>query len=72
MWQYPEIRVKLLLQADRLSDIPKIHSMPTGFPEMPGIAYRWATRPWLIEKAKAHGQKPLSCGSIKLLFKVLA
>jgi len=74
-WQCPEIKAKLSPMADRPSDIPKLHYMPTGFPDIPGIAYRWAKQPWLIEKANAHGRGSLIAfpdGSIKPLFKVLA
>ena len=60
------------------SDVPKgtrIHYMPTMFGPTPGLAMRWATHPWLIERADSHGQGPLICfpdGSIKPFNKVLA
>lgn len=74
-WQCPEINARLLPLADRRSETPKLHYTPTGFPPVPGIAYRWATQPWLIEKANAHGQGShigFPDGSIKPLFKILA
>ena len=49
--------------------------MPTAFGPTPGLATRWATHPWLIERADSHGQGPLICfpdGSVKPFNKVLA
>ena len=53
---------------------PKIHYAPSVFDDKPGIARRWPTQPWLIERADVHGQGPLICfpdGSIESLHKVL-
>ncbi len=53
----------------------RMHYTPTLFPPTPGIATRWATHPWLIERANAHGNGALigfPDGSIKSFDKVLA
>ena len=74
-WQCPEIQARLTPVARRQEDIPKVHYTPTSFPPIKGIAYRWSTQPWLIEKANAHGKGSLISfpdGSVKPLFKVLA
>lgn len=52
-----------------------LHYVPTMFGKAPGMANRWATHPWLIEVADAHGKGPLICfpdGAIKPLSRVLA
>jgi prepilin-type N-terminal cleavage/methylation domain-containing protein len=54
---------------------PRVHYAPTMFPPVPGIAQRWATHPWLIERGEGHGRGALICfpdGSIKSFDKVLA
>jgi type II secretory pathway pseudopilin PulG len=56
-------------------DMPRIHYIPTMFSAEAGIANRWATQPWLLERANAHGNGPLICfpdGSVKAFNKVLA
>ncbi len=57
------------------SDRPKVHYTPTMFNATPGIATRWATQPWLIERSSVHAQGALICfpdGAIKSFDKVLA
>ncbi len=52
-----------------------IHYIPTMFDPTPGVARRWPTQPWLVERADAHGNGALllfTDGSIKSFFKVLA
>lgn len=52
-----------------------IHYVPTMFDDTPGIARRWSTQPWLIERADVHGNGALVCftdGSIKPFRKILA
>lgn len=74
-WQCPEIFARLAPMAREDNDIPLVHYTPTGFPPTKGIAYRWATQPWLIEDANAHGKGSLIAfpdGSVKPLFKILA
>lgn len=71
-WQCPIIRGWQSAQGD-----PEfaIHYVPTMFDPTPNIANRWATQPWLIEIADAHGKGPLIAfpdGSVKSYFKVLA
>jgi len=68
-WQCPSITSRGKL------DAPRVHYAPTMFPPVPGIADRWATHPWLIERGEGHGQGALICfpdGSIKSFDKVLA
>jgi Tfp pilus assembly protein PilE len=74
-WQCPQIVAQLGHLARDADEIPKIHYTPTGFPPTKGLAYRWATQPWFIERANAHGKGSLIAfpdGAIKPLFKVLA
>jgi len=71
-WQCPVIR-----SWTRLDDDPEmqVHYVPTMFDATPNIAHRWATQPWLIEIADAHGKGPLIAfpdGSVKSYSKVLA
>lgn len=68
-WQCPS--------TDRSSDLdsPRVHYKPTMFPGVPGIATKWPTHPWLIERGQGHGHGALICfsdGSVKSLDKVLA
>jgi type II secretory pathway pseudopilin PulG len=52
-----------------------MHYAPTMFDATRGIARRWTTQPWLIERADVHGAGPLICfpdGSVKDLRRVLA
>ena len=68
-WQCQTIRA-----ANRGSE-KLIHYAPTSFPPVPGIANRWSTHPWLIERGNAHGKGALICfpdGSTKPFDKVLA
>ena len=68
-WQCPGVSLR------RVEDAPRVHYSPTLFPAVPGIADRWATQPWLIERGQGHGQGALICfpdGSIKSFDKVLA
>lgn len=70
-WQCPTIRGML---RSRDNEATKVHYVPTGFDPTPGIARRWPTQPWLIERADAHGQGPLICfpdGSIRPMQRVL-
>lgn len=71
-WQCPTIRGLL---RERGEGGLGLHYVPTMFDATPDIANRWATQPWLIEVADAHGQGPLICfpdGSVKPFSKVLA
>jgi type II secretory pathway pseudopilin PulG len=64
-WQCPTIRGLLRKSGD---EGPLIHYTPAVFDPTPGIARRWATQPWLVEIANAHGQGALICfpdGSVK-------
>lgn len=68
-WQCPAIA------AGGGAEASAVHYIPTMFPPIPGIADRWATQPWLIERGDGHGQGALICfpdGSIKSFDKVLA
>jgi type II secretory pathway pseudopilin PulG len=68
-WQCPAIAAR----AER--GAPRVHYTPTLFPAVPGIADRWSTQPWLIERGEGHGHGALICfpdGSIKSFDKVLA
>ncbi len=72
-WQCPTIR--RALREEGVAGDFGMHYVPTAFDATPGIANRWATQPWLIEAADAHGKGPLICfpdGSVKSMFKVLA
>ena len=68
-WQCPAITARMK------QDAPRVHYTPTMFPSVPGIADRWATQPWLIERGEGHGNGSLICfpdGSVKSFDKVLA
>jgi type II secretory pathway pseudopilin PulG len=70
-WQCPS----LLRAAQSDPNMAQVHYVPMAFGPEPGIAYRWATQPWLIERASQHEQGPLigfQDGSIKSFHKVLA
>lgn len=74
-WQCPTFEGQLASAGMPREERPKIYYTPTMFPDTPGIATRWATHPWLIERGNAHGQGALICfpdGSIKSFNKVLA
>jgi type II secretory pathway pseudopilin PulG len=72
-WQCPAI--KSMTREQKLpAGVPVLHYVPTMFDATRGIAYRWATQPWLIEAANAHGNGALICfpdGSVKPMDKVL-
>jgi prepilin-type N-terminal cleavage/methylation domain-containing protein len=54
---------------------PKLHYIPTMFSDEAGIAYRWPTQPWLIERSDAHGKGPLICfpdGSVKSASRIVS
>jgi type II secretory pathway pseudopilin PulG len=70
-WQCPAIKSLVRRGGD---DATSIHYAPSTFDDTPGIARRWPTQPWLIERADVHGQGPLVCfpdGSIKSMRRVL-
>jgi prepilin-type N-terminal cleavage/methylation domain-containing protein len=72
-WQCPTIRHAL--REEGMTGDFGLHYVPTQFDATPNIANKWATQPWLIEAANAHGKGPLICfpdGSVKSMFKVLA
>jgi prepilin-type N-terminal cleavage/methylation domain-containing protein len=74
-WQCPSFNAQLAAQSVPQADRPQIHYVPTMFPAIPGIADRWSTQPWLIERANAHKNGPHICfpdGSVKSFHKVLA
>ena len=74
-WQCPTIRSSPGFRATSASDRPRVHYTPTMFNATPGIATRWATHPWLIERSSVHPHGALICfpdGSIKPFDKVLA
>lgn len=74
-WQCPTIKASLAADGAKPATMPRVHYMPTMFDDTPGVARRWATQPWLIERANAHGQGALISfpdGSIKSFNKVLA
>jgi hypothetical protein len=69
-WQCPSLQ-RLLGDEDGY----RLHYAPSMFDPSPGIARRWSTQPWLIERFGIHGQGPLICfpdGSIKSMARVLA
>lgn len=71
-WECPTIKKKL-----KGTEEPAftLHYVPTTFDATPNIAYKWATQPWLIEAANAHGKGPLIAfpdGSVTPFFRVLA
>jgi type II secretory pathway pseudopilin PulG len=68
-WQCPTLKRALNDEGYRL------HYTPSMFDATPGIARRWSTQPWLIERFGIHGQGPLICfpdGSIKSMQHVMA
>lgn len=74
-WKCPTIEASIVSSHAPESRKIKIHYTPTLFDATPGIARRWATHPWLIERGNAHLQGALICfqdGSIKSFNKVLA
>jgi len=74
-WQCPTIRAEMRAQGATRAEWEQLHYVPTMFSAVKGIAYRWATQPWLIERANAHGHGALICfpdGSVKPFNKVLA
>lgn len=76
-WRCPAIsgRIATSEQAGSKTEEMHMHYAPTMFDDTPGIARKWTTQPWLIERADVHGAGPLICfpdGSVKDLRKVLA
>ena len=74
-WQCPTIAGLIRTKGDSPFDAASIHYMPTMFVPTRGIARRWPTQPWLVERMDAHGNGALLCftdGSIKSFNKVLA
>ena len=74
-WQCPAFNSALAAKGVPVGERPKIHYVPTMFPATPGIATRWATQPWLIERSSMHKKGPHICwpdGSVKSFDKVLA
>jgi type II secretory pathway pseudopilin PulG len=75
IWQCPTCVSQMAAQGVPKDERPKVHYVPTTFSAEPGIANRWATQPWLIEKVSVHPNGPHICfpdGSIKSFNKVLA
>jgi type II secretory pathway pseudopilin PulG len=74
-WECPVIYRMLGSPARGTITEDSIHYVPTMFDDKPGTPRRWATQPWLIERADVHGSGALICftdGSIKPFNKVLA
>lgn len=74
-WRCPTIQSAFARSEFPPDKHPKLHYIPTMFTAEPGIANRWATQPWLIERSDAHGSGPLICfpdGSVKSARRVLA
>ena len=74
-WQCPSFNSALASKGVPADERPKVHYVPTMFTAEPGIATRWATQPWLIERASVHKHGPHICfpdGSVKSFNKVLA
>jgi type II secretory pathway pseudopilin PulG len=74
-WQCPAFNSALAAQGAPPEERPRVHYIPTLFPPTPGIATRWATQPWLIERPSVHKNGPHICfpdGSVKSFNKVLA
>jgi competence protein ComGC len=74
-WQCPSFNSALASTGAPVEDRPKVHYVPTTFPDTPGIATRWPTQPWLIERSSVHKNGPHICfpdGSVKSFHKVLA
>lgn len=69
-WQCPTLK-----RALANSEGNQLHYTPSMFDATPGIARRWSTQPWLIERFGAHPGGPLVVfpdGSIKSMDWVLA
>jgi prepilin-type N-terminal cleavage/methylation domain-containing protein len=74
-WQCPTLRSMIATSGVPERERPRLHYVPTMFSDTKGIAYRWPTQPWLIERGDAHGRGALICfpdGAIKPFSKVLA
>lgn len=74
-WKCPTIDAVLAAGGATREDRPRVHYVPTLFNAEPGMALKWATQPWLIERASAHENGALICfpdGSIKAFNKILA
>jgi len=74
-WRCPSITALLAAQGVASRDMPALHYQPAMFPPTPGIATRYATQPWLIERADAHGRGALIAfpgGEVKSAQRILA
>jgi len=74
-WQCPSFNSDLASKGVPLEERPKVQYVPTTFPAEPGIATRWATQPWLIERANVHKHGPHICfpdGTVKSFSKALS
>lgn len=74
-WRCPTINSSLAARGIPEDERPKVHYLPTMFTAEPGIADRWATQPWLIERSAVHGHGPLigfPDGSVRHFEMVLA
>ena len=74
-WQCPAFNSSLAANGVPPDKRAKVHYVPTMFPAEAGIATRWSTQPWLIERASVHKHGPHICfpdGSVKSFNKVLA
>jgi len=74
-WECPAMRTMMGKPPQGRITEASIHYVPTMFDATPGVARRWPTQPWLVERADAHGNGALICftdSSIKPFNKVLA
>ena len=74
-WLCPTINSSLSARGIPKEEQPRLHYLPTMFSPEPGIADRWATQPWLIERSSVHGHGPLigfPDGSVRPFDMVLA
>ena len=74
-WRCPTIGSLIRTASNTPFDAASIHYIPTMFTAVQGIARRWPTQPWLVERMDAHGNGALICftdGSVKSFHKVLA
>lgn len=74
-WKCPSVTRLMGLPQTKDVTGDSIHYSPTMFDSQRGSAHRWATQPWLVERADVHGQGALISfpdGSIKPFNKILA
>jgi prepilin-type N-terminal cleavage/methylation domain-containing protein len=74
-WLCPTINLSLAARGIPEQERPRVHYLPTMFSNEPGIADRWSTQPWLIERSAVHGHGPLigfPDGSVRHFEMVLA